>query len=220
MFSHLKVLKLSFGTSTSTWFLHWVNPALHYLSHVLLNTYPVLIHSFFPSVIQVLRKLLLRNKYISQLSFYFQCNTWCSLLYLYDLQVRAGDNFLMCRHLMVAIILSRFFCFINIGYQFCKVIVMIISCTNNTYIALCSILCNISISSSSSSSLPSSLSISWNWYHFAFTTSVLCRKYWFGSAAWQLSTLPFMQTLHRNPYSLINIPLGLLVSNKYTQGLF
>ena len=152
---------------------------------------------------------------------------------------------------------------------------------------------NISISSSSSSSLSSLLSISWNWHHFAFRTSMLCQKYWFGSAAWRLSRLPLMhrgvvvttiaqlhstnpelrfcagsnpaggvseicdgedpwqwsrlemrlnsfcwstipqkqfititiiiiimQTLHRNPYSLINTPLGLLGSNKYTHGLF
>ena len=72
---------------------------------------------------------------------------------------------------------------------------------------------NISISSSSSSS---SLSIS----HFAFRTSMLYRKYWFGPAAWQLLTLTLMQSLHRNPCSLINTPLGLVGSNKYTQGLF
>ena len=29
-----------------------------------------------------------------------------------------------------------------------------------------------------------------------------------------------MQTLHRNPYSSINTPSGLLGSSKYTQGLF
>ena len=146
-----------------------------------------------------------------------------SFIFLWS-PVRAGDNFLMYRHLMVVIIHSRFSCFMNIGYQFCKVIVVIISRTNNTYIALYSILLtsltkNISISSSFSS-WSSSLSISWNWYHFAFRISMLCRKYWFGSAAWQVSTLPLMQTLHRNPYSLINTPLGLLGSNKYTQGLF
>ena len=64
-----------------------------------------------------------------------------ALLYFYDLQVRAGDNFLMYRHLMVVIIHSRFSCFMNISYQFCKVIDVIISHTNNTYIALCNILC-------------------------------------------------------------------------------
>ena len=139
------------------------------------------------------------------------------IFYLYDHQVRAGDNFLMCWHLMVVIILFRFFCFVNIGYQFCKVTVAIISSTNNTYILLCSILCNIlskNISiSSRSSSLSLSLSISWNWYHFAFTTSMLCRKCWFGSAAWQLST----------QYSLIDTPLGLLDPGPflyYTQDLF
>ena len=40
MFLHLKVLKLSSGTSTSTWFLQWVNSILHHLSHVSLNTHP------------------------------------------------------------------------------------------------------------------------------------------------------------------------------------
>ena len=130
----------------------------------------------------------------------------------------------MRRHLMVVIIPFRFLCFINIDYQFCKVTVVVISSTNNTYNALCSIhvtslSSNISVSSSSSS-LSSSLSILWNWYHFAFRTSVLCWKYWFCSAAWQLSTLTLMQTLHRNPYYLINTPWGLLGSNKYTQDLF
>ena len=143
-----------------------------------------------------------------------------SFIFLWS-PVRAGDNFLMYRHLMVVIIHSRFSCFMNISYQFCKVIVVIISHTNNTYIALCSILCiqHHALRTSSSSS-SSSLSMLWNWYHFAFRKSMQCRKYWFGSAAWQLSTLPLMQTLHRNPYSLINTPLGLLGSNKYTQGLF
>ena len=36
---------------------------------------------------------------------------------------------------------------------------------------------------------------------FAFRTSMLCLKYWFSSVTWQLSPLPLMQTLHRNPYS-------------------
>ena len=58
-------------------------------------------------------------------------------------QVRAGDNFLMCRHLMTVIILFRFFSFINIGYQLFKVIVVIISCTSNSYITFFNILCSI-----------------------------------------------------------------------------
>ena len=49
-------------------------------------------------------------------SFLFSMYRWCSLLSLYDLQVRAVDSFLMCRHLMVVIILSIFFCIVNIGY--------------------------------------------------------------------------------------------------------
>ena len=63
-------------------------------------------------------------------------------------------------------------------------------------------------------------SCGWNWCHFAYRTSMLCWKYWFGPAAWKLSTLPLMQALHRNLYSLINTSLGLLSSNKHTQSLF
>ena len=66
-----------------------------------------------------------------------------TLFYIFmHLQVRAGDNLLMCWQLMVVIILLRFFCFINIGYQLCKVIFVITSCTNNSKITLYKILCN------------------------------------------------------------------------------
>ena len=121
------------------------------------------------------------NKQISQLSFHFSCNRWCSFLYIYDLQVKAGDNFLTCRHLMVVIILFRFFCFINIGYQFCKVQlwsspIQIITALPFAVYFVTSLSKNIPISSSSSSSFLS-LSILWNWYHFAFRTSMLCQKY-------------------------------------------
>ena len=51
----------------------------------------------------------------------------------------------MFRHLMVIIILFRLFCFINIGYQLGKVIVVIISSTNNSYVAFYNILYNISL---------------------------------------------------------------------------
>ena len=144
MFLHIKALNLSSGTSISSYMISslskpniasFISCATKYISCI----DPALFLVYFRCCTNFCSTI--SSKQISQLSFYFQCNRWCSLLYFYDLQVRAGDNFLMYRHLMVVIIHSRFSCFMNISYQFCKVIVVIISHTNNTYIALCSILC-------------------------------------------------------------------------------
>ena len=152
MFLHKKALNLSSGTSISSYIISslskpniasFISCFTKYISYI----DPALFLVYFRCCTSSCSTI--SSKQISQLSFYFQCNRWCSLLYFYDLQVRAGGNFLNVYtgiSLMVVIIHSRFSCFMNIGYQFCKVIVVIISCKNNTYnITLCSILCNITL---------------------------------------------------------------------------
>ena len=116
---------------------------------------------------------------------------------------------------MVVIIHSRFSCFINIGYQFCKVIVVIISSKNiptlpfavyfvtsrsKEHISFFKLfIIIIFITVSLVDKVP---------FCFQNINAVSKILIWLCS----LTTLPLIQTLHRNPYSLINIPLGSLIN--------